>query len=356
MVIYQVFSLFALMGRKKNAIPSRLAHRPSGQDRIIWNGRSIYLGKTGSPEADAAYRRIVRSILDTGEPFVEPSKMTCRFLAERFMVSTRESFPAESREPIAYQRAMDLFVESLGDMPVESITPARFASMRDAWAKAGKSVRTVNKHHNQILCAFRWGVTVELVPASVWHSLQAVSRLKPRRSAARDPREVGPVEWSQVEAIRGKVRPQVWAMICVQWHTGMRSGEMLAMTPGEIVDWTYRPGRHKNAWRGHVREIPIGPKCREILAPWLEGKGPGDRIFPGYSSQSYGRAVMRACEDAGVPHWHPHQIRHAYATRVRASHGLDAAQAILGHKHARVTEIYAAKSTGLAKRVSDEIG
>jgi integrase len=96
--------------------------------------------------------------------------------------------------------------------------------------------------------------------------------------------------------------------------------------------------------------------CRSDRAGGFLKKEADDIVFPGYSSQSYGRAVKRACEDAKASHWHPHQLRHAYATRVRASHGLDAAQAILGHKHASVTEIYAAKSTGLAKLVSDEIG
>ena len=356
MVTYHILTIFSLMGRKRLTIPNRLRHRPSGQDRIVWRGKTIYLGKSGSAEADANYRRVVKSIMDTGEPVVEPSSVTCRFLAVRFMVHIKESFPAESREPSAYDRAMLLLVDALGDEPASSITPAKFAAMRDAWARAGKGVRTVNKHHNQILAAFRWGVTVELVDASVWHALQAVPRLKPRRSLAKDPREVGPVEWAQVEAIKGHVRPQVWAMICVQWHTGMRSGEMLAMTPGEIVDWIYRPGRHKNAWRGHSREIPIGPKCRKVLSEWIAGKAPADRIFGGYTAQSYGRAIARACESAKVPHWHPHQLRHSYGTRVRASHGLDAAQAILGHKHARVTEIYAEKVKGLAKRVSDEVG
>jgi len=136
----------------------------------------------------------------------------------------------------------------------------------------------------------------------------------------------------------------------------MRSGEVIAMTPGQIVDWVYRPSHHKNAWRGHVREIPIGPKCREVLGEWIEGKGPNEKIFGGYSSQSYGRAVSRACEAAGVKHWHPHQLRHAFATRVRESHGLDAAQAVLGHATARVTEIYAERVGGLAKKVLNEIG
>jgi integrase len=353
MVTYQLIRFFTEMGRKRHAVPSRLHHRPSGQDRVVWNGRSIYLGRHDSPEAEANYRRIVRNIVTIGVPEVEPSRLTVRLLSDRFMVHTKESFPAGSREPTAYQRAMDLLVEAMGDTMAEDVTPAKFVAMRDAWAKRA-SVRTVNKHHNMTLAAFRWGVTAELVPANVWHALQAVPRLKPRRSPARDPRTVGPVAWADVEAIRGHVRPQVWAMILTQWHTGMRSGELLAMTPGQIVDWVYRPKDHKNAWRGHVREIPIGPKCREVLSEWIRGKS--DPVFPGYTSQSYGRAVSRACEKAKSPHWHPHQIRHAFATRVRESHGLDAAQAVLGHATARVTEIYAEKVAGLAKRVVDDVG
>jgi integrase len=356
MVTYHILTIFALMGRKRNTIPNRLRHRPPGQDRIVWRGKTIYLGRSGSAEADAAYRRVVKSIMETGEPVVEPSLVTCRFLADRFLVHVRETFPADSREPMAYERAMSLLTDALGDAPASSVTPAKFAAMRDAWARAGKSVRTVNRHHNQILAAFRWGVTVELVDASVWHALQAVPRLRPRRSLAKDPQEIGPVEWAQVEAIRSGVRPQVWSMILTQWHTGMRSGEMLEMTPAQITDWVYRPGKHKNAWRGHAREIPIGPKCREVLEPWITGKDLEQKVFSGYTPQSYGRAIARACESAGVPRWHPHQLRHAYASRIRALHGLDAAQVMLGHRTARTTEIYAERNIGVAKGISDEIG
>lgn len=355
MVTYQLIRFFADMGRKRNAIPNRLHHKPSGQDRILWRGRSIYLGKHDSPEADANYRRLIRNIVELGDPEIEQSQVTVKLLADRFMVHTTESFPPGSKEPMAYERAMMLLIEALGDLPADQVTPSKFLAMRDAWAKL-RSVRTVNKHHNQTLAAFRWGVTVEIIPASVWHALQAVPKLKPNRTTAKPPKTIGPVAWSDVEAIRKHVRPQVWAMINVQWHTGMRSGELLAMTPGEITDWIYRPGKHKNAWRGHAREIPIGPKCRAILADWIVGKKPDDRIFPGYTPQSYGRAIARACKAAGVNHWHPHQLRHSFASRVRESHGLDAAQAVLGHKTARVTEIYAERVGGLAKKVTDEIG
>lgn len=354
-VTYHLLQYFGVMGRKKHFIPNRSVHRPSGQERIVWEGRSIYLGPVGSPEAEAKYRRIVRSILETGLPFPPAGGASVAKLAAQFLVHTTKSFPAGSREPMAYARAMHLFCSALGDVPASQITPGRFTAMRDSWAERN-SLRTVNRHHNMVLAAFRWAVTVELVPASVWHALQAVPRLRPKRSPARDPREVGPVEWKHVEAIRSHVRPQVWAMILVQWHTGMRSGELFELRPSRIIDGVFRPKDHKNAWRGHVREIPIGPKCREVLSEWIAGKGPDDLIFPGYKSQSYGRAISRACKAAGVPHWHPHQLRHAFATRARASHGLDGAQAVLGHKTARVTEIYAERVGGLAKRVVEEIG
>ena len=49
-------------------------------------------------------------------------------------------------------------------------------------------------------------------------------------------------------------------------------------------------------------------------------------------------------------------LRHSFATRVRESHGLDAAQAVLGHATARTTEIYAERVGGLAKRVTEDVG
>jgi integrase len=38
-------------------------------------------------------------------------------------------------------------------------------------------------------------------------------------------------------------------------------------------------------------------------------------------------------------HWHPNQLRHSYATKVRKAHGLEAAQVLLGHSRADVTQV-----------------
>ena len=38
-----------------------------------------------------------------------------------------------------------------------------------------------------------------------------------------------------------------------------------------------------------------------------------------YDRHAYAGAVARACENSGVPHWHPNQLRHSKATEVRAT-------------------------------------
>ena len=54
--------------------------------------------------------------------------------------------------------------------------------------------------------------------------------------------------------------------------------------------------------------------------------------------------------------WHPNQLRHSFATKVRKQHGLEAAQVLLGHSRADVTQVYAERDEGLAVAVASKIG
>ena len=56
---------------------------------------------------------------------------------------------------------------------------------------------------------------------------------------------------------------------------------------------------------------------------------------------AYGRAVVRACADAGVEPWTPNRLRHTCATAVRRRFGIAAARAVLGHSLGmRITDRY----------------
>jgi integrase len=75
-----------------------------------------------------------------------------------------------------------------------------------------------------------------------------------------------------------------------------------------------------------------------------------------YTPTNYGNAIDRACDKAGVPRVHPHQLRHTFGTLARRAAGLEGAQAALGHAKADTSELYAQKDAELAARVVREIG
>jgi hypothetical protein len=111
-------------------------------------------------------------------------------------------------------------------------------------------------------------------------------------------------------------------------------------------------------------------------------RSPGQRRAPRYDRRSYRQAIVRAC-DRAFPHptltrltpgdlteeqraelqawrrehrWSPLQLRHTAATAIRSRFGLEAAQTVLGHARADVTQVYAERDLAKAHAVMAEIG
>jgi integrase len=78
----------------------------------------------------------------------------------------------------------------------------------------------------------------------------------------------------------------------------------------------------------------------------------GDR----YNNRSYGHAVARACDKAGVSHWAPNQLRHNAATLLRREFGLDVAKAVLGHSSVMPTQAYAEQDMKAAAAAMAKVG
>lgn len=89
---------------------------------------------------------------------------------------------------------------------------------------------------------------------------------------------------------------------------------------------------------------------------------PGDH----YTPDSYRRAIQRGCEQAikaakeknapAPAMWHPHQLRHTAATRIRKEQGLEAAQVWLGHSNADITQVYAEVDHARALEIAAKLG
>src|SRR5262249_17769482 len=137
--------------------------------------------------------------------------------------------------------------------------PLALKAVRSAMLEAGLCRNEINKRVGKIVRVFKWGTENELVTASVYHGLKAVSGLRKGRSEARESEPVKPVPEAFVQAVRPHVARQVWAMIQLQLFTGMRPGEVCQMrtcdvnTAGKV--WTYIPQSHKTEHHGKGREI-----------------------------------------------------------------------------------------------------
>lgn len=364
--------------------PSYRLHKPSGQAVVTLNGRDHYLGPHGSAESVGRYDRLIAEWLASGRrsplPDPSPAGMTMDELILAYVIFAAGYYrkggePTREIDNIKY--ALRPLRKLYGETPAADFGPLALKAIRNQYIDAGLCRTEVNRRTRHVVRMFRWGVENEMVPPGVHHGLKSVPGLKRDRCEVRESEPVGPVPDAFVDAVRPHVVPQVWAMVELQRLTAMRPGEVVIVRSGDLDTsgrvWTYTPGRHKTEHHGKSRPIYLGPKAQAVIRPWLKTdlaaylfspreavkrdlirsrRPPGDR----YSTDSYGRAVSRACEAAGVPHWHPNQLRHNAATHLRKEFGLDVARVILGHSSPAVTEVYAEVDRQRAIEVMGRIG
>ncbi len=132
--------------------------------------------------------------------------------------------------------------------------------------------------------------------------------------------------------------------------TGARLGEIIDLRVRDVAADHLRLTQHKNAHRGHLRLIPIAGEAQAIIRRRCDKANnvPGARLFPplraGGVVRSKNRlrvALAKACDTEGTRLFSPHALRHAVAREVRQAFGIDAAQALLGHKSPTMTAHYA---------------
>lgn len=155
------------------------------------------------------------------------------------------------------------------------------------------SRKVINQRIDHIRRLFKWAVSEEHVPSSVYEALKTVAGLRRGRSGTYDKPKVRPVPEQQVQAVLPFLCPQVAAMVQLQPLMGARETEICVIR-GRNIDrsgpvWWYvldpnelsEDGRpcnlHKTAHHeasdggAAVKVLPIGPQAKELLKPWLRG-------------------------------------------------------------------------------------
>jgi len=125
----------------------------------------------------------------------------------------------------------------------------------------------------------------------------------------------------------------------------------------------------------------IGARAQEVILHRMLKTEPGGKLFP-ITRVALRRAIHRGCMRA-FPHpvisqiepslrtpeqkaelkawvkahsWHPNQVRHTVATEVRSKFGLEAAQVLLRHTRADITQTYAERDQRRAADIARKIG
>ncbi len=359
------------MGRQRNPHPKMIRDKSRGY-AVCWftdsssgKRRGIRLGKWGSAEAEAAYARLLVELRAGTVAPAPSSTVTVGELAVRFARHARDYYGPRSSEFAHFAAVLVVLADGCGTLPAGEFGPTALKSVRQEFVRKGWGRSYVNDQTRRVRAVFKWAVGEELVAADVWTALRAVSGLGRGRTVAPEREPVKPAPLRAVARALRVMPPAVAAMVRFQWLTGCRPQDACNLE-AEAIDrsgevWVYRPRAHKGRWRGKVREVFIGPKAQALLksvSPNLTGvssnlTGPLFRHRRGkYVTGIYCKAVLRSCRKAGVEEFSPGQLRHSAGTRIRARFGLEAAQVMLGHARADVTQIYAEKSATLARTVA----
>ena len=384
---------------RRKTKPAYTLHKPTQQARVRINGKDIYLGEYGTPESYSKYEEVVGEWFRQGD--VDRFTLTSDELAIRF-VEFAKSYYVKNDEPtceVANIRvALRPLVRLCGTERARDFSPRKLKVVRQAMIDAGCIRTSINRQVGRIKRMFRWAVENEYVPPEVYQSLSAVAGLRKGRSEAKENDPVKPVPEVWADAVEPYVSRHVWAMTQLQRLAGMRPGEVVMMRGCDIAMsgrvWEYRPESHKTEHHGKQRIVYLGPRAqaivREFMRPDLTAylfspaaaraefdagrkanrKTPmtpsqrarkrkaKPRKKPGahYTVCSYGYAIRKACEKAGVPNWTPNQLRHNAGTELRRQFGIEAARVVLGHSSASVTEIYAEIDREKARAVIAKVG
>jgi integrase len=392
------------MPRLTKTLPKYRKHKASGQAVVTLAGRDIYLGPHGTKASKVEYDRAVAEWLAAGRPsytivdggmrtLVEVIAAYLPYMQRRYM---KNGIPTSEQERV--RASLKPVTKLYGRKPAVEFGPLALKAVRIGMVEAGLARGTINQNINRIKRLFKWAASEELIPVTAYQALVTVTGLRKGESTAKETAPIQPVPDADVEATLPHLPPTIADMVRLQRLTGMRPGEIVRLRPCDVDRtgdvWHYQPMNHKTEHHERERVICIGPKAQQVISKYLLRAAdtycfsPGEsevsrnrsrrevrdspmtpsqaarvptrnrRRGPGasYAIGSYRTAIQRACRKNKVSVWSPNQLRHAAATEIRRLHGLEAAQVILGHAAADVTQVYAERDSRLADSVARRMG
>jgi integrase/recombinase XerD len=133
-----------------------------------------------------------------------------------------------------------------------------------------------------------------------------------------------------------KPQPLDYLILLLLSHAGLRRAEVVNLEVGNVGDKSLR-------FRGKEdkdRTVPMTPTLLAAIKPFCEGKKPNDKVI-GFKEKFIYKVVKKYAALVGRPEIKPHDLRHAFATRLHENKvGLITIKELLGHADVSTTQVY----------------
>lgn len=344
-------------------VPKYSHHKARNLARVTIDGKDIYLGKYNSPESHQEYDRLIAEwLLHQQVTPIDGDELTVCELMAAYLNHAR-SYYVKNKEVTSEFGCISAALKPVRrlypNVAVSEFGPKALKAVRQKMIDDGCTRKSINSQISRVVRMFKYGVSEELVPASVYQALATVGGLRKGRTEARERPSVPPVADEIVDqTLKHLPSPIVAAMVRLQRFSGARPGEVSSLRPIDVDRsgdvWTYKPYAHKNEHHERQRVIFFGPQAQAILLPFLDrpendycfspkeseihrlkqrhakrttplayGNRPKrpsakrlSRFRDHYTSESYRQAIHRCCEKHGIKQWCPNQLRHAAASEI----------------------------------------
>jgi len=289
------------MARPKSLKPTKCIDKATNRAFVRLDGKRIYLGKANTQDSQDAYDRTIGEWIAAGrklqpvkaDSVTATTEMQVAHLMHAFWEHAKAYYAeavlnddgtpqldAEGR-PVTKQRG-ELENYRLAIRPLRRLYshtllskfgPLALECVQREMIRMGWARKHINRQISRVRHIFHWGISKEMVPATLVDGLSTVAPLRKGHNGVRETARIRPVDEQHVAAVLPYLTPHVRAMVKLQQLTGARSGELCGLRTADIdttaEPWVYTPPKHKTLHHDLPRSIQFGPRARKILAAFL---------------------------------------------------------------------------------------
>lgn len=254
-----------------------------------------------------------------------------------------------------HEAALQQVLKTMGDVPLQSITPRWVYDYQARRLRDGVAPSTVNREVAYLSSLLTWAVRRELIPDNPCRKVEKLKEPPPRNEYLR-PDEIR-------RLLSTPTTPHLRMAFLLTLTTGLRRGELLRLRRDDILPTDEIVIRHSKNGRARHVPVPAGVLA-ELQAYMMTFPQADGRVFPwrGMERRSgqptgFKTAWWSWLRRAGVRRVRWHDLRHTFAAYYVSHTGnLRELQAILGHSSPYMALRYGHYVEEYRERIRRQIG